>query len=159
MRRREEPPNNALMAFREAVRYGPIFGCVSCHSANFLSEVVELETVVGLATPEQNQRFLDLGFLQDHIPLLQQLGTGWCCHSCKSAINAGRLPPLSAVNNLLPGWAHLNQSLQSLNPLEQEVIANNHVFQHVCTKIYLASYIFCHRIYSHIIRLRVWHRG
>ena len=133
VRRREGAPNTALDAFREAVRYGPMFGCVSCHSANFLSEVVELGAVVGLTTLEQNERFLNLEFIKGHYPLLQQLGTGWCCHSCKSAINAGRLPPLSCQNDLLPTWAHLHPTSRCLNPLEQEILANSHVFQHVCT--------------------------
>ena len=158
VRRREEPPNTALQAFGSAVRYGPIFACVICHSANFFSEVVELETVVGsgLTTPEQNDRFLDLGFTSAHIPLLQQLGTGWVCHSCKTAIKADRLPPLSCVNDLLPGWARLNPDSQSLNPVEQEVVAHNHVFHHVSSNIFYIIFVLgATIIYLQIARLRV----
>ena len=121
------------------MRYGPIFGCAFCHIANFRPNVCELKAVVGLAQ-EQNQRFFNLEFLAAHIPLLRQLGTFCCCDRCKASINAGRLPPLSAVNNLLPTWAHQSAS-QVLHPLEQEMLANNHVFQHVCIIVLHRFYI------------------
>ena len=127
-RRREEPPGAGLEAFKANVRYGPMFGCIVCMRACFLTDVEEVEQVEVLASPQAKQRFLDIDFLLAHKPLFKQFGIAWICKVCKASVNAGKMPKLASMNGLLPTWAFLPSDLQSLTPLEKETLALKQIF-------------------------------
>ena len=127
-RRREEPPEAALAACKASVRHGPIFGCIVCMRACFLSDVEEVEKV----KTAQLVRFLDPVFLLRHKSLFHQLGRNWICKVCKASITAGNMPKLASMNSLKPTWAFQLSSpwdiIPKLTPLEKEVLALKQIF-------------------------------
>jgi hypothetical protein len=126
-----EPPSDgpgaAIEHFAKAARYGPMFGCVVCGSANFLSNVVAAKEVHSLASREHQDTFLDRGFILANLTLYTQLDSQWCCRQCRSEVDAGRLPALASRNGLATTWASLPPPIQSLQHLEMELVSLTHV--------------------------------
>ena len=106
-RRRDRPPGAALTEFKEKTVYGPMFGCLTCSTACFREEVVEVERVAALATEEGRERYLAMPFLHSNSHLFIQLDTAWVCLTCQAAMSAGRLSTLASTNGLSAPWVGL----------------------------------------------------
>ena len=84
--------------------------------------------VMGLATTEGEEQFLDQNFIKKNPWLFKQLDSEWCCQKCADEVNAGRLPDIAMRNGLSTTWTKLHPSMLCLTQLETEVLAGDVVF-------------------------------
>ena len=105
------------------VQYGPIFGCICCHGLQFLSSVVELETVGALRSREARARFLDLPYVARNPALFRQLDKYWICLRCRDNVAKDSLPPMSAKNMLGATWSLVPPRLRRLSQPELEMVS------------------------------------
>ena len=127
-RRRDKPPGAALAEFQKKAVHGPMFGCLSCNTACFREEVVDVEKVAVLGTEEGRERYLAMPFLRTNLHLFTQLDRQWVCLPCQASMTAGRLPTLAAVNGLSAPWVRLPLSLLNMSVEEIDLLSLTNVF-------------------------------
>ena len=85
--------------FLDSVKYGPIFGCVSCHRLCFKNGVDKLNSNF-----EEELERLFPNLLSKCIGNIRNApetnGQYYLCATCKSYIYKGKTPPMSHRNNL-----------------------------------------------------------
>ena len=119
-----------LAEFKKETVYACIFPCVVCAQAHFRSNVVEASAVDAFATVDGIGRHCLQAHLEDARFLA--LGSLWCCRQCKLSVDQGKIPPMSARNDLATPWATpANACLNWLSPTERQVFQNWHPFQKV----------------------------
>ena len=105
------------------IHYGPIFGCVCCHGLQFLSSVVDLETVQTLRSRETRAVFIDLLYVARNPSLFVQLDKHWICRRCKDVVAQGSMPPMAARNMLGATWVEVPRRLRTLSQPEREMVS------------------------------------
>ena len=119
----QTPPVTCGDRHSPAIIYGPIFGCVCCHSLQFLSSVEDLETIQALRSREARATFIDLQYVARNPSLFLQLDKYWFCRRCKDVVDRGSMPPLAARNMLGASWVAVPQRLLRLSQPEREMVA------------------------------------
>ena len=67
--------------------------------------------VMGLATTEGEEQFLDQNFIKKNPWLFKQLDSEWCCQKCADEVNAGKLENDDALKKL-EDFAKTNQKIK-----------------------------------------------
>ena len=114
--------------FKDSIKYGRTYECVSCHRVCF-ENGVHLFTSVFESKLEKDYP----GLIQRSIGIKQTLKTNKeynICTTCKSHLLKGKMPPMSNQNSLqlmdLTSYEELH-----LTELENSMIALNIIFQKV----------------------------
>ena len=113
--------------FFEAVRPGPIFGCVCCHRIRFRKGVVEYDSAL---KDRISQNYSDIISKAVGIPNNELLvkKTFYICIDCKDKMIQGKMPALSHKNKL--GMIDISTMKElRLTELENCLIAWNILFQ------------------------------
>ncbi len=130
-----------IQQFREKVKQGPEYVCCVCHRLLFQHQVVECKKeqygkkgsgVASLADKCITSTYLhdcNDRCTADCILKLTHVGKLWICYTCHRKIIAGKVPEESAINNLQ--LDPIPQELNTLNSLEQHLIAQNIPFMKV----------------------------
>ena len=137
-----------LRKFREAVMYGPMFLCVSCHGKMFRNSVkiltnrvvdqidekihiencIDFDVVTRVVTESRHCNWPPL-FKRIEV----EVGERFICETCLSYLRVGKLPPKSFKNNLELHYTDkdLKEQDMRLTELEASLIAQNIVFQKI----------------------------
>ena len=96
-----------ILCFKKSVRYGPIFPCISCEQMMFEKGVSRLERGIldniKSACGKKDKTLFNRVFKYKLRDLSFQVSFETCffiCHTCKKYLMKGKLPPMSAANNL-----------------------------------------------------------
>ena len=113
--------------FFDAVRDGPIFGCVCCHRIRFRNGVVKFDITLKAAISKTHPSVLEKSVGTPRKDLLVQ-GAYLICLDCKLKLMKGKVPSLSHKNNLELVPIDDKEELL-LSELENCLIAQNIPFQ------------------------------
>ena len=135
---KEKTAADRIKKFKEAVRYGPIFPCCSCEQIMYENGVTKLnENVLRTlknACDKVDEKFFhrvlgaNLGKPDFHVSITENDVSSYVCHTCKKHILKGKLPPMSAANQL--ALMKVPVSL-NLTELESNLISKKILFQKI----------------------------
>ena len=112
--------------FLKAVKYGPIFGCVSCHRLCYDNYVISLPDDFESDIEDCHPGLFDRAI--GSVKLVKSVkGRYHICLTCKKYIFKGKIPPMSHKNNL-ETFDTTNYEDFNLSELEQCLIARNLIF-------------------------------
>ena len=126
-----------LKRFNKAVIFGPIFVCSSCEQKMFRDNVTKIDEkfeklidsispeLFKETIPEKLRLSIDLehnGKVTDNLSFI--------CNTCKKYLKWGKIPPMSAANNLRLLTLSEKDDVK-LTELENNLIAQNIIFQKV----------------------------
>ena len=135
-----DTPEKRLKAFREATMFGAIFICVSCQTKHFKSNVLLFDKAM---KEKINEKFPIKDCIQANIDLKTNIyivsedketcTKEYICQTCAKHLRRGKLPSMSAKNNLELHKTDedLKDEGLSLTELENALIAKNIVFQKI----------------------------
>ena len=124
-----------IKKFKAAVRYGPIFPCISCEQMMFEKGVSklddkildELEAICSKTDKTLLTRVFKEKMNDERFKV--SFGTSsYVCHTCKKYLSRGKIPPMSAANNL--SLKEIPNELL-LTELENNLIARKILFQKI----------------------------
>ena len=146
--RKIENEDQRLKAFRQAVMYGPIFVCVSCHMKLFRNAVVEFTKNTMKEINEKiplKDCIVDLNLTtkvltenhqartKKNAKEIPDVSSKYICVGCVQKLRVGKLPASSVMNNL-----HLHDTDEDLKTqdlvlteLEASLIAHTIIFQKI----------------------------
>jgi len=114
-------------AFFNAVRDGPIYGCVCCHRIRFRSGVVMYDRDLKTRISQKYSKIIKIAIGVPKKDLMVQ-NNFYLCLDCKNKLTKGTLPALSHKNNLELIDLSNKEELH-LTELENCLIAPNILFQ------------------------------
>ena len=147
-RRQDKSVADRLRKFQEAVMYGPMFICVSCHGKMFrcsvkiltnrvveqidekipIQDCIDFDVVTQVVTESRHCNWPPL-FKKNDL----EIGERFICETCLRYLKTGKLPPKSFKNSL--ELHHTDEDLKEqdlrLTELEASLIAQNIVFQKI----------------------------
>ena len=144
--RQDNSSVDRLRRFQEAVMYGPMFLCVSCHGKMFRCSVKILTNRIVAQIDDKIQDCIDFDIVTKvvtenrHVnwpPLFKknelEVGERFICETCLRYLKGGKMPPKSFKNSLELHYtdAQLKKEDLLLTELEGSLIAQNIVFQKI----------------------------
>ena len=117
-----------LNSYWTSVKYGASFPCCCCQTLKFRKNVEKVKEAENLRTQEQRDLFLDTVLLNSTDSLFLMMDDVWICKDCRKSVDAGKMPLLSAKNNLSATWRNLPDPLRSLSIEELETLAVTQIF-------------------------------
>ena len=116
-------------AFLHAVKFGPIFGCVSCHRLCFDNSVIRLKESFPSDIAKVHPEIFEMA-IESYKNVEPVDGSYYLCLTCKKYIFKGKVPPMSHKNNLeVFDTSDFSELL--LSELEQNLIARNILFMKI----------------------------
>ena len=138
---------NCYQRFFDSVKYGPMFGCISCHIANYIrsvdvfNEALQKKLEEKFDNPELFLLLLDEAYYNVTVQNAQKRiylnvdkdGTGkkdfYICRTCKMAFLSNKLPSRCILNECKA--ADQPDSLKSMTEVEVSLISQNLQFRKI----------------------------
>ena len=138
---------NCYQKFFENVKYGPMFGCISCHIANYIRSVDVFDGKLRNKLEEKysdpeifddllNEAYYNVSMrgVQEKVYLdVDKDGTGekefYICRTCKNAFHSNKLPSRCIFNECRA--ADQPDSLRNMTEIEATLISQNLQFQKI----------------------------
>jgi hypothetical protein len=117
-----------LKKFRNAVKYGAIFVCISCNQRMFENGV---STVTEKFKESVNSKKTGLydECVTEEDQEINGKKTNYICHACKETMKKGKMPAMSVKNGLF--LVKFDDPDTKLSEIENNLIAQNIVFQKI----------------------------